>query len=251
MTDVIDIATRRRAQARGPWFRIEAAADSAEIFIYNDIGKDFFGEGISAEDLVQELAKLKVKTLHVRINSNGGSVFDGLAIYNALDRHPARVITHVDGIAASIASVIAVVGDEVRIAKNAFLMIHNPHGMALGNADDMRTMAETLDTVADSMVGIYREATGKSTEKVQEWMDAETWFNAADAKAAGLVDEITNDQAIAACFDLSGFRHAPADVAALVTSPPTVSADAPTQEQLEDFWWERRRLKEMAASIRK
>lgn len=248
MTDVIELATKRRWQASGhPWYRIEAAgADHAELFIYNDIGRDFFGDGISADYLVKELAKIKAKVLDVRINSNGGSVFEGLAIYNALARYAGKVVTHVDGIAASIASVIALAGQEVRIAKNAFVMIHNPHGVAFGNAADMRTMAETLDTVAGSLLGIYREKTGKSKADVQAWMDAETWFNASAAKDAGLVDTVTQDSAIAASFDLSSFRHVPPDVAALLVPPEFASSAAE-----EQFWADRLRIKQMAASIRK
>lgn len=241
-----NLATRRRFASGHSWYRIEAAADRAELFIYNDIGQSFFGDGISADELVKDLSKIRAKNLDVRINSNGGSVFEGLAIYNALARFDGKVVTHVDGIAASIASVIALVGNEVRVAKNAFLMIHNPHGMAIGNAADMRTMADTLDTVAGSLRDIYRGKTGKSADAVQAWMDAETWFNAKDAKEAGLVDTVTQDQAIAASFDLSSFQHVPTEVAALLVPP-----EFPSQEDEEQFWADRLRVKQMAASIRR
>lgn len=249
MTEVIPLRARQAAQDR-LWYRINASkADEAELLIYNEIGRGFFGDGVAAEDLVKELAAIRAKVINVRINSNGGSVFEGLAIYNALIRHPARVVTHVDGIAASIASVLALAGAEVRIAKNAFMMIHNPHGMAMGNAADMRKMAETLETVGGSLLGIYRGRTGKSEAEVQAWMDAETWFNATDAKEAGFVDVVTKDQAVAASFDLSAFQHVPADVAALIA--PVTSKPAATDAEILEIEAARHRLLEMAASIRK
>lgn len=213
------------------WYSIRAASgDEAEILIYDEIGRDFFGEGIAAEQFIKEIAQIKAATLNVRINSVGGQVFDGLAIFNALDRHAARVVTHVDGIAASIASVIALAGDEVRIAANAFLMIHNPHGIAFGDAADMRAMAETLEKVGGSLVDIYAKRTEKPEGEVRAWMDAETWFTAAEAKEAGFVDEITVAQEIKASFDLSKFAKVPKDLAARLQ---VVAPDKPAGPSLE------------------
>ena len=201
------------------WYNIRAADDDgeAEILIYDEIGKDFWGEGVLAEDLVKELAGIKAATLNVRINSIGGQVFEGLAIFNALQRHPATVLTHIDGIAASIASVVALAGDEVRVAENAFFMVHNPWGFVIGNAIDMRDMAETLDKLAGSIAGTYMSKTEASEEQVQEWMDAETWFNAEEAKEAGFVDEITEAAEIKAGIDLSMFANVPTQLSAQIT----------------------------------
>jgi ATP-dependent Clp protease, protease subunit len=236
---------------REPWFRFQAASsDEAELFIYNDIGTDWFGEGITAESFTEELGKIKARTLNVRINSNGGSVFDGLAIYNALVRHPSTVVTHIDGIAASIASVVALAGSEIRMAKNAFFMIHQPHGVAFGNAKDMREMAATLETVSGSLVGVYRDRSGKPETDIRAWMDAETWFNASQAQDAGFVDEVTKNQAVAAHADLTRFRKVPAELADMAVERPPVQHDpespfgGPMGEKAMMRWVEMRQLAE-------
>ena len=201
------------------WYQIAAkehkdgdGGGHAEILIYGEIGLDFFGEGIAAEGLVKELAELDVATLDVRINSVGGQVFEGLAIFNALDRHPAKVTTHIDGMAASIASIVALAGDEVRIAENAFMMIHNAHGIQLGNASDMRSMAEILEKLDGSLAATYVGRTGKSEKVIRAMMDEETWFNAEEALEAGMVDTVVEAMDVAASFDLSKFRNVRPDV---------------------------------------
>ena len=200
------------------WYRIHAAGlgdgdgGHAEILIYDEIGRDIWGDGIAADELVLELADLDVATLDVRINSVGGIVFEGVAIYNALDRHPARVTTHVDGMAASIASIVAMAGDERRIAANAVMMIHNPWGFEIGDAGDLRKMADRLDTIAGTLVDTYVARSGQTANDVRAWMDSETWFNAEESLEAGLVDEIDARMEIAASFDLSRFGKVPDDV---------------------------------------
>jgi hypothetical protein len=133
---------------------------TGEIWLYDQVGEGFFG-GMSAKQFNDELNKLgKVDTVNLRINSPGGSVFDGVAIYNALKRHPARVEVDVDGIAASIASVIAMAGDEIRMASNSMMMIHDPHGFSQGGAGDMRKTADLLDqiknVISDTALGLPR-----------------------------------------------------------------------------------------------
>jgi ATP-dependent Clp protease, protease subunit len=201
-------------------FRVVAqAADAAEIMIYDEIGEDWFGEGITAKNFRAELADLGGRPVNVRINSIGGSVFEGNAMYNALRDYPGPVETHIDGLAASIASIIALGGRRVHIAENAFLMIHNPHGMALGESDDMRKMADTLDTVKGSLVGVYAKRTGKDPEVIAQWMDEETWFSATEAKAHGFVDEITEAQDYKLAASLEGFGKLPAALRALAEEP--------------------------------
>lgn len=193
------------------WYGIRAQEDGerAEILIYDQIGKDWFGDGVGAEELVEELRGLDGRDLDVRINSVGGLVFEGLAIFNALDRHKGRVTTHVDGLAASIASVVALAGDEVRIAENAFFMVHNAWGVTIGNRNDMLDMAETLEKLDGSIAGTYMRKTGKDEADVRAWMDAETWFSAADAKDVGLVDTVAEKREVKATFDLSKFHNVP------------------------------------------
>lgn len=218
------------------WYRIAAKddGDHAEILIYDDIGRNLWGEGIEPAEFVKELAALDVATLDVRINSAGGYVFDGLAIYNAIDRHPATVTTHIDGMAASIASVVALAGDEVRIAENAFMMIHNPWGFEVGDANAMRKMAEILDALGGSLVDAYVGKTGKSEEVIRGMMDEETWFNSEEALEVGLVDEVDEAMAVAASFDLSRFHNVRPEVleraAERIPPPPAATPGTPPEK---------------------
>lgn len=187
-----------------------AQGDAVELLIYDEIG--FFG--ISAKQVADALADIDADTIHLRINSPGGDVFEGVAIHNALRTHPAQVITHIDGLAASIASIIALAGDEVRIAPNAFFMIHNPWGVTIGDAAIHRKMADTLERVsAGSIVSTYRKKTGADVETIETWMNDETWFSAERAAEAGFVDVVEDAapvEARALPFDLGIYRHVPA-----------------------------------------
>ena len=186
----------------------QAAADSsAEIWIYADIGESWWGETVTAKDFVKEVAALDVEQITVRINSYGGSVADGIAIYNALKRHKASVTVSVDGIAASIASLIAMAGDRVEIAENALMMLHAPWGYTAGNSAELRQYADLLDKWAQSMAASYAAKTGKSVEDVMVWLtDGEDhWFSAEEAVAEGLADAST--AAIPVAASASSFAH--------------------------------------------
>lgn len=171
------------------WYSIQAKADDAEVRIYNEIG----GWGISAEAFANDIAKVKAKTIHLRINSPGGAAFEAFAIYNTLRNHPARIVAHVDGLAASAASVVMLAGDEVRIAENGFVMIHNAHGGVYGGADDMRRNADVLEKLNATLAKLYAKKMGGSEEDVKDLMDAETWYTADEAKAVGLVDAVEEE----------------------------------------------------------
>lgn len=188
-----------------PRLSIRASAGGAEVSIYQSIGE----WGITAKDFAEQLKPYRGQALTVRIHSDGGSVFDGLAIYNALKRHEGGVIVEIDGIAASIASVIALAGDKVRIAANGYIMIHEPWGIDAGTATDFRDEANLLEKLQGTMADIYAERTGTTTAQAQAWMAAETWFTAKEALAAGLVDEITPGKQIAAKLNLSKFKNPP------------------------------------------
>lgn len=193
----------------------KAGAKAAELYLYDEIGDSGWGGGISAKAVTDELKALgQVETLQVRINSPGGDVFDGLAIYNAFARHPAKIETHIDGMALSIASVIAMAGVEIHMAENAMLMIHDPWTFAVGSAEDFRKKADLMDQVKGNLVSTYAKRTGLEAEKVAELMAEETWFTAADAKHLGFVDVVTAEMQIAAKYDLSRYRHAPAQASA-------------------------------------
>lgn len=196
-------------------FKIEASAPgAADLWLYGDIGGEY-----TAKDLADQLKIVapSVRTLTVHINSPGGDVFDGLAMYNVLRQHPARVVTEIDGAALSIASVIALAGDEVRMAGNALFMIHNPWCMAMGDARELRETALRLDKVRGSILGTYLAKTQQPQHILSDMMDAETWFTAEEAQAAGFVDSVTEplQMAASASLDLSRYHYKKSPPAAL------------------------------------
>lgn len=197
----------------GAGYAVKARADqSAEILIYEDVGQGWFG-GVSAKQFAADLKALgNVKTIDVRINSYGGDVFDGLAIYQQLVRHQAAIITHIDGVAASIASVIAMAGSEISIAEAGWLMIHDAWGLAIGNATEMRRQADLLDSVTQQIAGVYQARISKPIEDIRAWMADEKWFNAAEAIDAGLATSMAENLRVAAHAAPSEhvkFRHLP------------------------------------------
>jgi ATP-dependent Clp protease protease subunit len=198
-------------------YSIKARGKSdAELVLYGDIGESWFG-GVSAKQVNDDLKALgDVNTINVRINSAGGDVFDGLTIYRRLVDHKAKIIVHVDGLAASIASVIAMAGNEINIGESALLMVHNAWGVAIGTSDDMRTMGSLLDTTTASIRDVYVARTNNSAEKITGWMDAETWFTAAEAVDAGFASSVVDNLRMAAKFDPAKhkFRNAPAALSA-------------------------------------
>jgi len=185
-----------------------------EIWLYDQVGEGWFG-GMSAKTFVAEMQKLgKVDVINLHINSPGGSVFDGVAIYNSLKSHPARIEVDVDSVAASIASLIAMSGDEIRMAANAMMMIHDPMGVTVGSADDMRKTADLLDQVKGVIASTYANRTGKKEAEIAALMTEETWMTADDAQKQGFADLVTEEQRIAACtgFDFSNFRRTPSQL---------------------------------------
>jgi ATP-dependent protease ClpP protease subunit len=170
------------------WYRISNAADpdEAEVMIYDEVGGWW---GTTADDLIAELKGVTSPRMRVRINSPGGSVFEGIAIANALRAHPASVTVQVDALAASIASVIAMAGDRIEMAPNSMLMIHDASGMCWGNAQDMDEMSELLDLISDNIADAYASRAGGTREQWRDRMRAETWYLPEDAVDTGLADE--------------------------------------------------------------
>ena len=156
--------------------------------------------------------------IDLRLNSPGGSVFDAVAIHNALTRHAGPITVWIDGIAASAASYIAMAGDEIVMPENAFLMIHDPSGMVIGTAADMRDMAGTLDKIAAGMTRGYAARSGKPEGEIAVLMAAETWLTAAEALEAGLATRMVEPVRIAASFDIGRFRNAPPELVEAVAA---------------------------------
>ncbi|MCX4703873.1 head maturation protease, ClpP-related [Streptomyces sp. NBC_01373] len=203
------------------WYRITNAAssDEAEVMLYDEVGGWY---GATADQFIADLRGVTAPNLRVRINSPGGSVFEGIAIANALRSHPANVTVQVDGIAASIASVIAMAGDRIEMAPNTMLMIHDASGLCMGNASDMAEMEELLDLISDNIADAYAARAGGTREQWRERMRAETWYLPDDAVENGLADEaITTPKAgepaapdeddepeMARAFDLAAYGYA-------------------------------------------
>lgn len=202
------------------WYEIKASAQGAEVMIYDEIG----AFGISAKQFADDIKKLgDIKHMTVRLNSPGGSVIDGNAIYTTLKNHKAKVTVHIDSVALSMGSVIAMAGDHVAMAQNGLMMIHNPWGGAIGDADELRKTADVMDKMKSTLVRIYTTKTGMSEEAINDMMNEETWMDADEALQFGFIDEITGAVDMAANFDLSAFRNVPERL--------TQSAVADTQPQ--------------------
>jgi ATP-dependent protease ClpP protease subunit len=213
-----------------PWYQIRALANAptAELMIFGDIGENAFSdESVTAKALVTDLAAVKGRALTVRINSYGGSVADGLAIFNALRRHAASapVTTSVDGVAMSIASLIAMAGDTREMSANALFMVHAPWGVSIGNAVDMRATADVLDKYAQAMTSAYSRSALTEAEITALLTDGQDHFyTASEAEAAGFVTQVTADLAIAATYRENRFTRQP------VAAQP-IQAAAPQQPE--------------------
>lgn len=196
---------------RAGTFFAKANARKGEMFVYDEISR----WGINADTFNKEMRALgAVDELDIYINSPGGGVFDGIAIYNQIVRHPAKSKTmHVDGIAASIASVILMAGTKIKMASNGTVMIHDPWAFAAGTAKDMRKMADSLDLTRAQLLSTYVQRTGAAEADVSKWMEDETWMNAKEAKERGFADEITDPIEMEASFALlEKFAKVPANL---------------------------------------
>lgn len=236
-----------RPRSATPGLRIvrnDATPTMAEVFVYDEIGPWY---GVIAKDFVAEIRALDVAELHVRVNSPGGDVFDAMAIANALRDHPAHVVSHVDALAASAASFIAMAADEVRMADNAFLMIHNAWTFAMGDAAAFRKTADTLDTINGAIVGEYVKKTGATAAEITALMDAETWLNATDALDWGFIDAIdgAGESSAKNAYDLRVFANTPAELLTPGATPAGGKRDI--ERALRDAGCSRSEAKAIAA----
>lgn len=241
----------RKARRKGPWFQLEddgAAGGEAVLKIYDEIDEVY---GLGAAEFTAELDQIEAERIRLRINSPGGLIFDGLAIYHALRDHSAWITAQIDGVAASIASVIALAGDELIMASPAsYFMIHNPTGVAIGDSDEMLRTAELLERMNGNFADLYAGRSGRPAETIRAEMAAETWFIGAEAVEAGFADMVISDGqedqetqglALAARFNWSGFRNAPE---ALRHPPqrPAREAGPPPAPETGQRLFERKRL---------
>jgi ATP-dependent Clp endopeptidase proteolytic subunit ClpP len=186
------------------WYNIQnKAGETADVYIFDEIGT----YGITAQEFITDIKDLKDTPINLRINSLGGDVFDGMAMYNVIKRREAKTTVYIEGIAASIATIISLGADEVVMAENSLFMIHNAWGGTMGEAKDMRKTAETLEKITGELTDIYRKKTGLSYDALAEMMDEETWLNANEALEMGFIDTISDSIKVAAKYDVSKFKN--------------------------------------------
>jgi len=196
--------------AKQSWYAMKALAKTgeAEISIYDEIGT----WGVTAQDFKRDLVALgDVDVMRLRIGSPGGEVSQGFMIFNMLDRHPARKIVTVDGLAASMASVIAMAGDEIEMPRNSLMMIHNPTGsMWDGTADQFESYSEAIRKMENAIADAYVKRSGAERAEIVSLMNRETWLTAEEAVELGLADRVAEPVEARACFDISKFHKVPA-----------------------------------------
>lgn len=224
------------------WEVKAAANDVGELYIYGDITSYKWNDAdITAKDFAEDLKALgDLKTLNIYLNSLGGSVFQGQAIFSILKRHSAYKNVYIDGIAASIASVIAMAGDTIRMPKNAMVMIHNPWTFAMGNSADLRKEAEALDKIRESMIAAYMDKIQDKTteEELIDLLDAETWLTAQECFDRGFCDELLEEKQIAAsCFDsemFAKYKNVPDSLKNLQKGADRLSDDEKRRKIIEE-----------------
>lgn len=203
-------------------YRIDAAEDSATIYLYDVIGYDWWtGGGVTAKQFARDLQAIKADTIHLRVNSPGGDVFEGRAMVSALQSVQAKVIAHIDGLAASAASFLVMHASEIEMTDGAFMMIHNGWTIALGDRHAMLETAALLEKIDASIVDDYLKRANVDRETLSAWMDAETWFTAAEAVDNGLADRVvtTDGSASARAWNLDAYDRAPAALKAVESDP--------------------------------
>jgi len=223
-----------------------------ELLLYGNFSSsNWWGNEITPKQFKKDLDDLgDINTLNIYINSDGGDVFAGQAIYSMLKRHRAQKIVYIDGLAASMASLVAMVGDLIIMPANAMMMIHLPWTAAIGNANDFRKLADDMDKILESMLVAYREKSGLKDEKLIELLDAETWMTAEEAIELGFADEIEQTKQLAASisdkklfingieFDLSKFKNPPKVDSLSKFKAGVVPADVSREKAPEGESWE-------------
>tara|TARA_R110002074_G_scaffold116838_1_gene248364 strand:- start:680 stop:1711 length:1032 start_codon:yes stop_codon:yes gene_type:complete len=187
------------------WYNIQGkATDSVvDIYLFDEIG----AYGITAQDFINEIKEYKDTSINLRINCIGGDVFDGMAIYNIIKKRNSKTTAYIEGIAASMGSVIALAADEVVMAENSLFMIHNAWGGAMGEAEDMRKTASVLEKISGEIANIYQKKTRLLYDRITSMMDEETWLNAKEAYDLGFIDTISDSIKVAAKYDVSKFKN--------------------------------------------
>ncbi|MCZ8520135.1 MULTISPECIES: head maturation protease, ClpP-related [Paenibacillus] len=230
------------------WNVSKTKSNSGKLILHGAISdSSWWDDEVTPKQFANDLAGLgEVSEINVHINSKGGDVFAGLTIYQMLKQHAAKVTVHVDGLAASIASIIAMAGDRIVMPKGAMMMIHNPWTSVWGaDANGLRNTANVLDKIRDSLVEVYSARTGKTSEELIALMDAETWMTSSEAVSLGFATEHEQSTPISAMmhgglavfngigFDLSGFARPPR-LPEAPEQPVAAYAPVPAATQLQN-----------------
>ncbi|MBE0434651.1 MAG: Clp protease ClpP [Methylomicrobium sp.] len=169
------------------WYSIKNKGDAAvNLSIHDEIGL----WGIGAGEFIRDLRSISAKTINLSVHSPGGSVIDGLAMHNALNQHPSSIFATVEGIAASAASFVLMAADRIYMPEDSFIMIHNALGGIIGEAEEIRTYADTVEKLQNSIINIYQKRTGVPVDEIKTMMNAETWMNASEAVEKGFADAV-------------------------------------------------------------
>ena len=202
------------------------SGDRPAVYLYGVIGDEY--GGITSDDFRKELAQIPSKqAIDLHIHSDGGSFFDGVAMHSAISQRKGAVNVVVDGLAASAASLVAMAGDSITMAKHSWMMIHEAHGAMRGRAADFRTAADRLDATNGEIMSIYANRWKGSSEELRAALDAETWLDAEQSVAMGLADNVGESLSIAACIDRTfGYKHAPDALLRAEMSPAMQAREA-------------------------
>lgn len=184
-------------------FKNETSRGIVDVYIFDEIGNF----GVSAQSFIEEIKSHKGSPMNIHVNCVGGDVFEGMAIYNVIKKRSAKTTVYIEGIAASMGSVIALAADRVIMAENSLFMIHNAWGGATGEARDMMKTAKLLEKISGEIADIYTKKTGMPYDKVKDMMDEETWLSAEEAYDLGFVDSISDAIKVAAKYDVSKFKN--------------------------------------------
>lgn len=223
-------SNRRQGQFRA---ETKAGTDEATIYLYDmivdsDIEAEWWG-GVSPQSFITALNAIDAKTIHLRVNSPGGSVFAARAIEQAIREHKSEIIAHIDGLAASAASFLIMAADKIEMAPGSFLMIHKAWTLAYGNEDDMTKTAALLKQIDGSLVKTYAARSHQNPEEISGWMAAETWIEADSAVELGFADSVASaEQPKSAAWDLSAYENAPK----IEARPPPPKDTGPDREAL-------------------
>lgn len=186
------------------WYNINSKASKVvDVYIFDEIGMG----GVNAQGFIEEIKSFKDSPMNLHINCVGGDVFDGMAIYNIIKKRTATTTVYIEGIAASMGSVIALAANKVVMAENSLFMIHNAWGGAMGEAKEMKKTAKLLDKISGEIADIYVKKTKLPYDEVKEMMDEETWLNAEEALELGFIDSISDAIKVAAKYDVSKFKN--------------------------------------------